>query len=43
MSCIAREFERKLLETATCLLIFPGDLKELLIPLFSNMIVCVVN
>ena len=43
MSCVAREFERKRVESGTCLLIFPREFKELLIHHFINVIVCVVN
>ena len=40
MSRVGREFERKWLESATCFLIFQGELKELLIHHFRNVIVC---
>ena len=40
---VTREFERKWLESATCLQIFQGEFKELLIYHFSNMIVCALN
>ena len=43
MSRVAGEFERKWLESATCLLIFQGEFKELLIRHFRNVIVCVFN
>ena len=42
MSFVVRELERKWLESATCLLIFFGEFKELLIHHFSNVIVGVV-
>ena len=43
MACVARECERKWLESAICILIFSGEFKELLIDHLGNVIVYVVN
>ena len=43
MACVARECERKWLESAICIIIFSGEFKELLIHPLGNVIVYVVN
>ena len=43
MACVARECERKWLESAIFLLIFSGEFKELLIQHLGNVIIYVVN